>query len=374
MRRSIPLFLLLAAGQALPQPPAPVSSPQEVRAAMGIPSTESLRGQQDTLGYASTAEQMARVWALAEAAPAPESLGSLPAPGIAGAILPHDDYLYAGPVCRRVAPLLTARTVVLVGVFHKYRRFGVRDRIIFDTYPAWRSPEGPIPVSSLRERLLTLLPEGECARDAASHDSEHSLEALAYWLRHQRPDLEILPILVPAASFERFQAMASHLGSALAVLMKRRGLWLGKDVAIVISSDGTHYGSDFHHTPFGPGGVAAYIQTLTRDRELLRGPLAGPLSPAKARTFFEACVDPERPDEYRATWCGRFSIPFGMLLLEATAKGLGEPAPRGLPLFLGSSVDTPGLPVKPLGMGTTAPANLYHFVTHPAAAWVSTKP
>lgn len=94
VRPSVLFAALLAASLLGAQAP----SPQEVRAAMGIPSTENLRGQQDTLGYASTAEQMARVWALAEAAPALESLGPLPSPGIAGAILPHDDYLYAGPV------------------------------------------------------------------------------------------------------------------------------------------------------------------------------------------------------------------------------------------------------------------------------------
>ena len=245
---------------------------------------------------------------------------------------------------------------------------------MLEAYPAWRSPDGPIPVSPLREALRLLLPAGEFTQGDASHDSEHSLEAIAYWLRHQRSDLEILPILVPAASFERFQALASHLGSALAVLMKGRGLRLGKDVAIVISSDGTHYGSDFKYTPFGEGGVEAYLQTTARDRALLKGALSGPISPGKALEFFKACVNPERPDEYRATWCGRFAIPFGMLLLDSTAKALGQPTPTGLPVAFGSSVDTPPLPVKALGMGTLTPANLYHFVTYPGVAFVEGKP
>jgi AmmeMemoRadiSam system protein B len=359
------------AGQAAPQAPGPVPTLEEVRKAMGIPSTDSLRGQQDAVGFASTAEQMAKVWALAEAPPAPEGFGPLPGPGVVGAILPHDDYLFAGRVYRRMVPLITARTVVLVGVFHKYRRFGAQDQVILEDYPAWRSPDGPIAVSPLRDELRVLLPPSDFALSPASHDSEHSLEAIAYWLRHQRPDLEILPILVPAASFSRFQALAAHLGSTLAVLMKRRGLGLGKDLAIVISSDGVHYGGDFRHTPFGEGGVEAYQKAMEQDRALLKGPLSGPLSADKARTFFAACVNPEKPDEYRLPWCGRFSIPFGMLLLEATVKGLGQPLPTGVPVAFGSSVDTPELPVKALGMGATAPANLYHFVSYPGVAFVA---
>jgi AmmeMemoRadiSam system protein B len=340
---------------------------------MGIPSTDVLRGQQDAVGFASTADQMAKVWTLSEAPPVPEALGPLPAPGVLGAILPHDDYLYAGRVYRRMIPLIKAKTVVLVGVFHKYRRFQAKDRLVFDAYRAWRSPDGEIPVSNLRGEMLAAMPSDEAVQDAASHDSEHSLEAIAYWLKHQRPDLEILPIIVPSASFERFQGLASHLGAALASRMKQRGLVLGKDVAIVISSDGIHYGADFRYTPFGAGGVDAFQKAMDQDRALLKGPLAGVLSDEKARVFFTACVNPDTPDEYRRPWCGRFSIPFGMLLLEATAKGLGLPAPMGIPVAFGCSVDTPELPVKALGMGATAPANLYHFVSYPGVAFVPGK-
>lgn len=341
----------------------------EVRKTMGIPSADDVRGQQDVVGFASTAVQMAKVWTLAEAPPAPEGFGPLPAPGAAGAILPHDDYLYAGRVYRRMIPQVTAKTIVLVGVFHKYRRFGARDRMVFDAYRAWRSPDGEIPVSGLRGELLATLSKDDFVQDAACHDSEHSLEAIAYWLKHQRRDIEILPILLPSARFERLETLAARLGTVLAAALQKRHWTLGRDVAIVISSDGIHYGSDFTYTPFGEGGVEAYVKAMAEDRALLQGPLAGPISTVKAHTFFSACVDSERPDEYRKPWCGRFSIPFGLLLLKATAKGLGQPVPVGIPAAFGASVDTPELPVKALGLGATAPANLYHFVSYPGVVY-----
>lgn len=367
-RTLLALVLLLPA--LTPRARAQAPSLAEVRRTMGIPSTDAVRGQKDTVGFASRPDQMAQVWDWSARPPLPESFGRLPAPGVMGVICPHDDYLYAGRVYRRVLPLVTARTIVLIGVFHGYRRFGARNALVFDPYRAWRAPDGEIPVSPLRDDLLAQVPPSDVIQDAAMQDSEHSVEAVAYWLKHQDPSVKLVSILVPAASFPRFRELASHLGRALAASMRRRGWALGRDVAIVISSDAIHYGADFDYTPYGEGGVEAYVKATARDRALLTGPLAGPASPAKAEAFFDAAVDPQHPDTYRMPWCGRFSIPFGLLLLEATARDLGLPVPVGLPVAYGTSIGAPELPVKALGMGRTAPANLYHFVGYPAVAFV----
>jgi len=343
----------------------------DVLKGMGLPSTATVRGQKDTLGYATTASQMAQVWDLAARPPFPESFGQTVQPGVLGAICPHDDYLYAGRVYRRVIPLVTARTVVLVGTFHAWRRFGAKEVLVMDSRKAWRSPDGEIPVSVLREALKAALPAQDTLTDDRMHDGEHSLEAVAYWLRHQRPDLEILPLMVPMAGFDKLEAMAARTGEALADLMKARGLVLGRDVAVVISSDGVHYGEDFHHTPFGAGGVEAYQLAAARDRSLLAGPLNGPVNARSARAFFETCVDPKDPGTYRVTWCGRYAVPFGMLMLKAAAGVLDQPGPVARPVALSFTVDTPELPVRALGLGSAVPASLYHFVGTPAVAFTA---
>jgi AmmeMemoRadiSam system protein B len=377
MRRSpvllagLALGLPLLAQAALAVPPVPSRPPtlEEVRKGMGIPSQGDLRGQQDAVGFASRADLMAKVWDLSALPPDPEAFGPLPAPGVAGLICPHDDYLYAGRVYRRIVPLVTARTVVLVGVFHKSRRFGAKDALVFDSYRAWRAPDGEIAVSGLREALVAGLPAGELLRDAAMQDSEHSVEAIAYWLKHQNPGVEIVPILVPSAAFGRFQTLAADLGRVLAGAMKARGWQLGRDVAIVISSDGIHYGADFKYTPHGLGGPVAYAEAVAKDRSLLTGPLAGPVSADKAKAFYEAVVNPANPDEYRMPWCGRFSVPFGLLLLGETSRQLGLAAPVGHPAAFGTSIGFPQLPVRDPGLGVTAEANLFHFVSYPGVAY-----
>jgi AmmeMemoRadiSam system protein B len=279
--------------------------------------------------------------------------------------------VYAARVDRRIYPLVTAKTVIVVGVFHRYRRFGAHDQMVFDGYKRWRAPDGEIAVSPLRDELVAALPKDEAVKDSVAHDSEHSVEAIAYFLKHARADVEIVPVLIPAASFARLSAMAGHLGGALATVMKRRKLTLGRDVAIIISTDGTHYGDDFQYAPFGSGGVAAFAKAMAQDRALIETTLAGALSLDKAQKFFAAVVNPDKPDEYRMPWCGRFSVPFGLMFLAETAKRLGVPAPRAVPLMLGVSVDTPELKVRDVGVAPTAPANLYHFVTQPGVAFVT---
>lgn len=341
---------------------------EEVRKDMGIRSSNDARGQRDAVGYATKPDAMAKVWELSAQGPMPESFGTRLEPGVLGVIGPHDDYVYAARTYRQVFPLVTAKTVVIVGVFHRYRRFEARDQLVFDPYRAWRSPDGEIAVSPLRDELVSAMPAGMAIKDAAAHDSEHSIEGIAYFLKHARPDVEIVPVIVPAASFERLSALSGALGEALAGAMKKRGWQWGRDVAIVVSTDGTHYGEDFKYVPYGAGGVEAFLKAMEHDRTLVRETIGRGATPATARLFYSTVVDPANPDQYRVPWCGRFSVTVGTLLIDAVARALGTPV-KAVPLALGVSVDTPELAVRDVGVGPTAPANLFHFVTQPAVAY-----
>jgi len=330
---------------------------EQVRSEMEIPSRDlAERGQRDAVGFASKAEQMDLAWDLSTSPPPPMALGPAPPPGVLGVICPHDDYLYAARVYRQVIPLVTARTVIVIGVFHRYRRFGERGRLVFDPYRTWRTPAGAVRVSAWREKLIAALPPQDVIQDAAMHDSEHSVEALVYWLAHRDPGREIVPILIPEAPFERMVELADHLAAALAG---------APDVAVAISADAIHYGSDFGHVGFGLGGVEAHAQAVARDLAIMRGPLSGTVTDDKARVLYETFVDPARPERYRVVWCGRFSIPFGVLLVSRLAGGRA----RAWPVAYSTSIDAPELPVRERGLGETAPANPFHFVGYPAVAF-----
>jgi MEMO1 family protein len=377
MRVSIAALLaaLLAACGPAPQPPAvfttpaPASQPGD---AMGIPSTKAERGQRDAIGFASNAAQMAEVWRLSGDGPPPPLLAPLPAAArVAGVISPHDDYVYAGRVYRTIIPHVTARTVVLIGVFHGWRKHHARDQLVFDAFRTWRTPDGPVPVSPLRDELIPLMPAGTAVVNNEWQDSEHSIEAIVYWLRHRNPRLEIVPIMVPVMNEARTRELAEALSRALADRMRQRGWALGRDLQIVISADAVHYGADFKHTPFGTGTREVYAQAAANDQRVLRS-FAGPVTDATAHRAVETFTDPADPGKYRLTWCGRFSIPFGLMLVHRVAHALGESVELR-PVVWSSSLAAPPLAVKSPGLGVTAPATLEHFVGYAAAAFVLPK-
>jgi MEMO1 family protein len=338
---------------------------------MVIPSTGDTRGRVDSSGYALGPSQMAKAWELSALPPPPDSLATVPPPGVFAVICPHDDFNFAGRVYRRVLPLVTARTVVLIGVFHRYKKFGEHDRLVFDPYRKWTAADGSVPVSSLRESLLRRVPDTDCVVDTTAHDLEHSLEPLVCWLRHARPDLEIVPIIVPAARFERLEELADHLARALSAEMQARRWQLGRDVAIAISADAIHYGPDFNQVSFG-SGLPAYEQAVAKDHGLLSGPLSGRLTVANIRTLYETFVDPEHPDEYRWTWCGRFSVPLGLLTLERLTRDRGGVV--GHPVAYGTSIGWPELGLRDIGMVPSSPSNFYHFVGYPGVAFTPGSP
>jgi AmmeMemoRadiSam system protein B len=350
----------------------PRPDPDSIRTIMVIPSHGDVRGRIDSTGYALHASQMAQAWELSAHAPAPDTFGVAPVAGVAGIICPHDDFNFAGRVYRRVIPLVSARTVIVIGVFHRYYKFHEHDRLIFDSYRRWTAPDGMVAVSDLREALLRRLPKVDWAQDSIAHDAEHSLEPLVCWLRHARPDLEIVPIIVPGARFDRLQQLGDHLGGAIAAELRARGWRLGRDVAIAISADGIHYGPDFKQVAFGEGGVAAYDRAVARDHELLTGPLSGALTTEKIRSLFETFVDPDDPDTYRWTWCGRFSVPLGLLTLQRLGRDLG--GMNGQPVAYSTSIGWPEVGLRDVGMSPTSPSNLYHFVGYPGVAFTPAHP
>ena len=142
---------------------------------------------------------------------------------------------------------------------------------------------------------------------------------------------------------------------------------MGRDVAIAISADAIHYGPDFRQVAFGAGGPQACARAVEKDHALMTGPLAGPLTVDKIRALHEALVDPDHPDNYRWTWCGRFSVPLGLLVLERVARASGGAV--GYPVAYGTSVGWPELRLSDVGITPGGPCNLYHFVGCPGVAF-----
>jgi len=332
------------------------------------PEGGSVREPFDKVGYTHEGTGFDKV--LAKAKELERAVAAIP-PVVAGdgpvaaVVAPHDDYTYAARVALHAFANLDAREVVLVGVAHHAKDFPASEgKLLFDSFGAWHGPYGDVPISPLRADLLAALGSDDALVSDAMHAGEHSLEGLVPFVQNRVRGVRIVPVLVPYMSLARLTELADRTGTALAGAMKKRGLKLGKDVAIVISSDMVHYGdtgwSGRSFADFGTDG-AAYDTAVARDLALIRDHLEGPISPERLSALYGALVKDDF-HEYRISWCGRFSVPFGLATLRAAARSLGAPVPRGTLLNYGTTLDPGAVDYGVEGMGATGPANLHHWV------------
>jgi AmmeMemoRadiSam system protein B len=330
-----------------------------------------IRQPRDLVGYTHTSDGISRVVAHALEAEADRLeenrrlFGLDDATALAAAVSPHDDYLYAQQVYVHCYPYLKASHVVLIGVAHRARNQpACEGRLVFEDFEAWHGPYGPLSISPLRASLLAELPPEDVWMDRALHGDEHSIEGMIPFLQHFNREAEIVPILVPYMSWDRLSELADRTADALSRIMSDRDLKLGEDVAILISADCVHYGDEGwdgrSFADFGSDG-RAYDQAVARDRSLVLDCLIDEISRDGMKRFFERVVS-EDYHEYKVTWCGRFSIPFGLSTLIHLSEKLGEAAPVGNLLRYGTTLDPGRTDPGVADLGVTAPANLHHWV------------
>ena len=125
----------------------------------GAGDTAAVRIPADSVGYALRPEQVERIVSvsdsmMAEGLPLVHEAPPAQHGEMIGAIVPHDDYLFAGPYYVMTVGRIRAPLVVMFGVAHRARRIGLEGKLIFDDYGGWMGPYGVTKVSPLRERLI----------------------------------------------------------------------------------------------------------------------------------------------------------------------------------------------------------------------------
>jgi AmmeMemoRadiSam system protein B len=177
---------------------------------------------------------------------------------LVGAIVPHAGWPCSGRVAGLTLATLArhsdARTFVLTGSVHWTH---LQDPTCDDA-DAWETPLGTVPVDvALRDAIAGL---GGFDRRDAPHAPEHSLEVQLPLLQLAvGPELRIVPCLVPPCP------LAPGWGHALGALLDA---W-PEPVAVIASSDLTHYGTRYAFTPHGADAWGNEWAHSTNDRELL---------------------------------------------------------------------------------------------------------
>jgi AmmeMemoRadiSam system protein B len=285
--------------------------------------------------------------------------------GLVAAISPHDDYLYAGRVYYPLFRILRSKEVVIFGVTHGTVRkeiSGLDSVLILDEFKSWPGLTKPIAVSDLREYLKQRLDKTLYVTNNKAHQIEHSIEALLPFLQYFNPEVRITPIMVAPMPFDRMEEISTKLASVVADYMKAKHLAAGKDIFFLISSDGNHYGQDFNNRPFGEG-EKAWEAARELDQRLIRSYLTGGLDSGKIEGLTHELWGKTYLDYRNTYWCGKYSVPFGLLAVE---KIIGRTAGKKISgmLFRYSDTYSEGvLPLRKKGMGTTAPFSLRHWVS-----------
>jgi AmmeMemoRadiSam system protein B len=265
-----------------------------------------------------------------------------------------------------------APRVILFGVSHTARRRGIQDKLIFDDFSAWKSAYGNCPVSPMREEIVAALPPGLVLVNDTIHSEEHSLEGFVPILQHYVPKVEIVPILVTRLNGGTFDTAADTLVAAISNIMKAHGWKLGKDVVILVSADCVHYGDEEwggrNYAPFGTG-LEGYGKGIAQDRHVIRSSLEGTLSRERIAVFRDMVESGDFQQPYKITWCGVYSIPFGLSVLDRLAAREERAAPEGFMLVYGTSLAPPKLPLAHTGLGVTAIATQRHWVGYTAIGY-----
>jgi MEMO1 family protein len=279
-------------------------------------------------------------------------------------ISPHDDYLYAGRIYYPLFKKLRTREAVIFGVTHGTVRKEIGDPqnvLIFDEFRSWSGLSREVAISPLREWLKNHLPKEDYMVSNQAHSLEHSIEALIPFLQVNNPDIKITPIMVTAMPFEKMEELSERLSTLLAAYMKDNKLQPGKDIFFLISADANHYGQDFNNIPFGED-EKAHRQGTEQDRRFAQAAFSGPLSDKKIRDLTRELWGATYKDYRNTYWCGKYDIPFGLLVI---GKTMQKTVGRGLKgkVFRYSDTYSEGvIPLKKAGFGITAPFSLKHWV------------
>jgi AmmeMemoRadiSam system protein B len=324
---------------------------------------QDIRPVRDDVGFCWDGQQFSRLMDYLKTVD--KETGELPL--LVAGISPHDDYLYAGtiyyPLFKQISR--TAKEVVIFGVTHGTVRKKIgdpRNILIFDSYSLWKGPYKKVKISKLRGYLKEKLDSQLYITNNEAHELEHSIEAMIPFLQYFNRDIQVTPIMVTGMDFETMERVSAKLASVIASYIKESNLELGKDIFFLISADANHYGKDFDNAIYGEGLRAHQLGT-ERDRKIANTFLSGKMDREKVKGLTGELWGKTYRDYKDTVWCGKYSIPFGMLTVIRVVKRLGGGKELAGKVIRYSDTYTQGvIPLKKPGFGITAPFSLKHWV------------
>lgn len=205
----------------------------------------------------------------------PEDLGTL-----LGGVVPHAGWVFSGPTAAKVFATLAAKTdpetFILFGAVHQMGGGTA------SLYPAggWATPLGTAVVDGDIVEAIAEAAEGLVEVSAVAHEAEHSIEVQVPFIQSLCPEARIVPIAVPPGP------AAVRVGQIVAAAVRD----MDKRIALVASTDLTHYGMGYGLPDHGPLSVAMPWMRENDQRFIrLVESLRAEEIVAEARVHYNAC-------------------------------------------------------------------------------------
>ncbi len=283
---------------------------------------------------------------------------------LVAAISPHDDYLYAAGVYYPLYKLINVKEVVIFGVTHGAVRKAMNDPknvLILDDYKFWYGPYGKVAISPLREIIKKNMDKKDFTISDSAQEIEHSIEALVPFLQYYNRNIKITPIMVTQMPFERMEQVSDELTKIIADYISQNKLKPGKDIFFLISSDANHYGKDFDNIPYGED-EAAHSKGTDNDKRIAKNAFNGILTKNKIEILAKKLWGKPMDNPSSPVWCGKYSIPFGLLTIWKVIKRAYSKELNGNIYKYSDSWMEGVIPIKHTNLGLTAPFSLKHWV------------
>lgn len=247
MRRHVPFALLLSAAACShhPSPTRALESSEPVAPAPAKPAGKVRPARFAGTWYPADPKALKAVLDADLAHARPET-GSAP---VLAVVSPHAGIRFSGPVAGTAIGALRGQgiqRVFLIGPSHEMAYRGIA--LPPPDLTGYATPIGTLPID--RAAVGALRGEPGFTGPPAAHAREHSLELVAIFLADALPGVHIVPLVVGGLGTD---ADVRADAARLAPLLRPHD-------AVVVSSDFTHYGPNYHYIPF-TSDVAAHLKS-----------------------------------------------------------------------------------------------------------------
>ena len=165
---------------------------------------------------------------------------------IVAGLVPHAGWAYSGAVAARVFAAINAQgspeTFVILSAVHQW---GASRLAVYGS-GSWNTPLGAVEVDEELAAAVLEAGKGLLINSPEAHSGEHSAEVQVPFIQHLFPEAKILPILLPpsADAVRAGKVIGQAVGAAQ------------RPIAVVGTTDMTHYGPNYRFAPAGMGEQA----------------------------------------------------------------------------------------------------------------------